>query len=353
LDCDVRCGHGLNILVGLNGQGKTNWLEAINILGTTRSFKTTRLQESIKFGEETAIIRGRVGRAEDIHRDLQAVIQGNTKSFFVNGKREPIHNYLTQLHTVVFNSDELEVVRGHPESRRRFLDQAIVSIHPPYIQTLADYNRIIKQKNVLLQALQDHKIGYEKAAEQLEPWNDQLVEHATRIYRSRVRYVERLNEALQKKLFGSEEIIIRYASSLEGKGDLADYKALIAERLKLRIQAEAAAGYSLVGPHRDDMETLLDGHDLRKYGSAGQQRSVLLLLQLANIAVYYGQQQEYPLFLLDDIDAELDYQRIGRLLDFLHGKTQTFVSTSKESFVTEFGGKAAVFDVVSGRAKCR
>ncbi len=88
LHCDVRCGHGLNILVGLNGQGKTNWLEAINILATTRSFKTTRLQETIKFGEETAIIRGRVGRAEDIHRDLQAVIQGNTKSFFVNSKRE-------------------------------------------------------------------------------------------------------------------------------------------------------------------------------------------------------------------------------------------------------------------------
>src|SRR5688572_7243874 len=137
LHCDVSCGHRLNILVGLNGQGKTNWLEAINILATTRSFKTTRLQETVKFGEETAIIRGRVGRAEDIHRDLQAVIQGNTKSFFVNGKREAVHTYLTQLHAVVFNADEVEIVRGHPEARRRFLDQAIVSIHPPYIQTLA------------------------------------------------------------------------------------------------------------------------------------------------------------------------------------------------------------------------
>ena len=353
MDSDVRCGHGLNILVGLNGQGKTNWLEAINILATTRSFKTQRLQETIKFEAETSIIRGRIGRAEDIHRDLQAVIQGNTKSFFVNEKREPVHTYLTQLHAVVFNADALEVVRGHPEPRRRFLDQAIVSFHPPYVQTLTDYGRIIKQKNALLQATQNERISKENAVEQLEPWNQQLVGHASRIHRSRMRYVQRLNESLQTNLFGRESVTLRYASSLEGKGDLPDYEALITERLSLRVQAEMVAGHSLVGPHRDDLEILLDGHDLRKYGSAGQQRSVLLLLQLANISVYYSQQQEYPLFLLDDIDAELDYQRIGQLLEFLGGKTQTFATTSKESFVENFGSGAATFNVVSGAAKPR
>lgn len=353
LDSTVRFGHGLNILVGINGQGKTNWLEAINILATTRSFKTVRLQEAVKFGAETAIIRGRVGRAKDTHRDLQAVVQGNTKSFFVNGKREPVQRYLSQLHAVVFNADELEVVRGTPDARRRFLDRAITSIHPPYVQTLADYSRVIKQKNALLQAAQDEKIPLEKAAEQLEPWNEQLAVHATRIHRSRVRYVQRLNEALERKLFGNEEVQLGYSSSLEGKGDLSEYEQLIVERLKLRVQAETAAGYSLVGPHRDDLEISLDGHDLRKYGSSGQQRSVLLLLQLANISVYYAQQQEYPLFLLDDIDAELDFERIGHLLEFLEGKTQTFVTTSKQSFVESFGTNSSVFEVALGRAKPR
>lgn len=351
LDSNVRCGHGLNILVGINGQGKTNWLEAINILATTRSFKTVRLQEAVKFGAETAIIRGRVSRSEDIHRDLQAVIQGNTKSFFVNGKREPVQRYVTQLHAVVFNADELEVVRGTPDARRRLLDRAITSIHPPYIQTLTDYGRVIKQKNALLQAAQDEKISLEQAAEMLEPWNEQLAVHATRIHRSRVRYVQRLNEALERKLFGNEEVQLRYASSLEGKGDLSEYEQLMAERLKLRVQAEAAAGHSLVGPHRDDLDISLDGRDLRKYGSSGQQRSVLLLLQLANISVYHAQQQEYPLFLLDDIDAELDYERIGHLLEFLQGKTQTFVTTSKESFVDKFGSGANVVRVYQGVAK--
>ena len=351
LDGSVHCGHGLNILVGFNGQGKTNWLEAIHILATTRSFKTAKLHETIRFGEDTAIIRGRVRQSEDIHRDLQAALQGNTKTFLVNGKRETLQRYLGQLHAVVFNADELEIVRGTPDARRKFLDRAIVSIHPPYVQTITDYKRVIKQKNSLLQAANDERNSLEKTADLLEPWNEQLVTHATKIHRSRVRFVERLNEALEKRLFGTEEISIRYVSSLEGKGDLSDYEALITERLKLRVQAEVAAGYSLVGPHRDDLEILLDGHDIRKYGSAGQQRSALLLLQLANIAVYHAQQREYPLFLLDDIDAELDYQRIGQLLEFLKGKTQTFVTTSKESFTEIFGGNAEVLRIENGVAK--
>jgi DNA replication and repair protein RecF len=121
--------------------------------------------------------------------------------------------------------------------------------------------------------------------------------------------------------------------------------------LKIRVQAETVAGHALIGPHRDDLEILFDGRDLRKFGSAGQQRSALLILQLANIAVYHATRGEYPLFLLDDLDAELDYRRIGQLLEFLHNKTQTFVTTSKESFVTKFGETAAVFWIENGAGK--
>jgi DNA replication and repair protein RecF len=160
-----------------------------------------------------------------------------------------------------------------------------------------------------------------------------------------------LNQVLEKKLFGREEISIRYLSSLEGKGDLNEYEQLITERLALRVQAEASAGHALIGTHRDDLEILFDGHDIRKFGSAGQQRSAFLLLQLASITVYRATRGEYPLFLLDDIDAELDYERIGQLLGFLEGKTQTFVTTSKESFVSKFGTSAAVFHVREGEAE--
>jgi len=121
--------------------------------------------------------------------------------------------------------------------------------------------------------------------------------------------------------------------------------------LKIRVQAEMTAGYALIGTHRDDLEILFDGHDIRKFGSAGQLRSALLILQLANLSVYHSQRQEYPLFLLDDIDAELDYKRIGLLLEFIQGKTQTFVTTSKESFVEQFGVNALVLRIENGAAK--
>ncbi len=347
----ITCGKGLNIIFGENGQGKTNWLEAIYLLATTKSFKTARLQEAIKFDADLAIVRGRVHQGEDINRVLQVALEDNTKILSVNNKKETVQRFLGQLHAVNFNSDELEIVRGTPDARRKFLDGGIVSIYPPFVQTLADYNRVIRQKNSLLQSAQTSEFSLEKVAELLEPWNEQLIVHATRIHRARLRYVERLQEVLEKKLFDKEEITIRYVSSLEGKGDLSDFAALLEERLKLRIQAELRAGHALIGTHRDDLDILFDGHDLRKYGSSGQQRSALLILQLATLSVYFSQHQEYPLFLLDDIDAELDYKRIGQLLEYLSYKTQTFVTTSKESFVEQFRGNAEIFTIENGEAK--
>ncbi|MGI8467078.1 MAG: DNA replication/repair protein RecF [Pyrinomonadaceae bacterium] len=347
----IFCGNNLNIIFGENGQGKTNWLEAIYTLATTKSFKTAKLQEAIKFSDELAILRGMVRQSAEIRRVLQVAVEGNTKILTVNGKREAVTRYLGELHAVIFNADQLEIVRGLPDARRKFLDAGITGIYPPFVQTLADYNRVIRQKNSLLQSAQDDNFLIDKVAELLEPWNEQLIHLATRIHKARLRYVERLNEVLEKKLFDREEISIRYVSSLEGKGDLSDYAALLAERLKLRVPAELVAGHSLIGTHRDDLDILFDGHDLRRYGSSGQQRSALLILQLANLSVYHSQNNEYPLFLLDDVDAELDYKRIGQLLEFLQDKTQTFVTTSKESFIEKFNANAQIFTVENGLAK--
>lgn len=347
----IECGRGLNVFFGENGHGKTNWLEAIYLLATTKSFKTAKLNETIRFSEELAIVRGRVRQSEGIHRDLQAAIQGNLRNFSVNGKREIAARYLGELNAVIFNSDELEVVRGVPESRRKFLDVGIVSLHPPFIQTFTDYGKVIRQKNSLLQTAREKEYSLDRVAELLRPWNDQLVSLAARIHKGRMRFVDRINEMLEKKLFGREELTIRYVSSLEGKGDLSEYESLLAERLGIRTQAEMVAGHALVGPHRDDLEILFDGRDIRKYGSAGQQRSALLSLLLANIAVYHATRGEYPLFLLDDIDAELDFRRIRQLLEFLDGKCQTFVTTSKQSFVDEFGASAVIFRVEEGSAQ--
>jgi DNA replication and repair protein RecF len=347
----ISWGPGLNIIYGDNGQGKTNWLEALYLLATSKSFRTQRPQEAIRFDENLAIVRGTVARSREVQRELQVALQGSTKTLSINGKREAVTRYLGQLHTVAFTADELEVVRGGPEARRKFLDRGVVTLHHSYVQTIADYQRVIKQKNRLLQDAADAELSVAETAVRLEPWNEQIVALSASVHRARMDYVNRLNEALERRLFGHEEVTIRYVSALESKGDLNDYEALLAERLRLRVQAELAAGYALVGAHRDDLEILFDGRDIRSFGSSGQQRSALIILDLAAVSVYHSWHNEYPLFLMDDVDAELDRKRIGHLLEYLEGRTQTFVTTSKESLVEQYGGRAYVVEIIGGLAR--
>src|ERR671928_275875 len=182
---EIFWGEGLNIISGENGQGKTNWLEAIYLLATTKSFRTQRPQDAVRFGESLAVVRGRVARSSEVQRELQVTIQGNTKSLSVNGKRETVASYLSQLHVIAFTVDELEVVRGGPDARRRFLDRGVVSLHHSYVQTLADYQRVIKQKNRLLQDLSESETELEEARELIEPWNEQIVALGGAIHRAR------------------------------------------------------------------------------------------------------------------------------------------------------------------------
>jgi len=345
----IVCGPQLNILYGNNGHGKTSWLEAIHILARTKSFRTQRLQEVISFGERVATIEGRVLAGANLVRELQVTLQDNSKNIFVNAKRESLARYLSQLQVFSFTAADLDVVRGMPEARRRFLDRGVASIRPAYLQTIADYGKVVKQKNKLLQVANESEFSLEKVADLVAPWNEQLIRLAVIIHAEREGYVRGLNAALERQLFDRRNLSTRYVSSLEGKGDLIDYESLLRSRIDLRLTTELAAGHSLVGPHRDDVEILLDGHEIRIYGSSGQQRSTLLLLDLAAISLYNLASNEHPVFVIDDVDAELDERRIRSLLEYLENRTQTFITTSKKSHVEGFFSRASVYEIEDGR----
>ena len=346
---DIDWTPGINILYGNNGQGKTNWLESIQLLAQARSFRTNHLHEAVTFGESTAHVAGVVHHGDAIERQLRVGIQRNTRQTFINGKREPVTQYLTQLHAVSFTSDELEVVRGGPDARRGFLDRGVTSLHPPYAQTITNYGKVIKQKKRLLEQAADGQMRLDELRELVAPWNSQLVTLATHMHRARTRYVELLTEAIEHDLFG-DALSLRYMSSLESRGDLSDYEQLITDRLRLRLEAEMYSGACLIGPHRDDFEIRFRQRNLRSFGSSGQQRSALITLDLAAISVYYSKHQEYPIFLIDDVDAELDGSRIERLLEHLDGRTQTFVTTSKRNYFERFNQKASFYEVRDGQA---
>ena len=346
----ISWGSGLNIIYGDNGQGKTNWLEAIHTLSRTKSFRTQRLQESIRFGEQTAFIEGHVSVGEDLHRELRISLRDNTKSIWVNGKREQLARYLGLLQVFAFTADQLEVVRGMPEARRHFIDRGVASLRPAYVQTVSDYNKVIKQKNRILQDASERELQLKETENLIAPWNEQLSGLGSEIHQARVDYTERLKGALERTLFEPAELQIRYVSSLESKGDLDNYEALLRQRLELRLPAEVSAGRALVGPHRDDLGIHLAGREMRTYGSSGQQRSALLLLDLAAISVYNSSHNDYPVFLVDDVDAELDEKRIRSLLEYLEGRTQTFITTSKRSHLEGFLSRANVHEIVQGEA---
>jgi DNA replication and repair protein RecF len=346
---EITWGNRLNILHGNNAQGKTNWLEAIYLLAHAKSFRTHHLRETLKFGEHYGVVKGVVSRGSNLERQLQINLQGTSKQTLINGKREPISRYAEHLYAVCFTADELEVIRGGPDARRSFLDRGAVSLHPAHAQTITDYNKVIKQKKRLLQQAAEDRFSLEHLAQLIAPWNQQLIRLANEIHRARTEYVDLLNEALDHNLF-NDDISIRYVSSLEGKGDLSNYEGLIAGRLQTRMQAEMFAGACLIGPHRDDLLVLFGGRDIRSFGSSGQQRSALITLDLAAISVYYSRHQNYPIFLIDDVDAELDGSRIERLLEYLEGRTQTFITTSKRSHFERFVRRANFYEVCAGTA---
>lgn len=345
----IEFAPGLNVIYGANAQGKTNWLEAIYLLATTKSFRTSHPRESINHHAEEAILRGTVAHGH-LSKDIQLLLARTTKQTFVNGKREPITRYLGNLGAVAFTADEMEVVRGGPDNRRRFLDRGLVNTMPAYLGTIAEYNRVLKQKNALLReaADSDNPTAFYP---QVESWNDQLADLAVEIHEARTTYVEKLKAALRPQLFQAEELSIRYKSALEGKGDLSDYRRLIQERLNHHLKTETAVGHALVGPHRDDLLILSDGYETAKFASSGQQRSALLILELAQILVYYSVLEEYPVFIVDDIDAELDQSRIEILLDSLNDQSQVFISTSKSVIADRYRHRAATLYIESGSVR--
>ena len=345
---------GLNIFYGDNAQGKTNWLEAIYILGTTKSFRTSQLRECVSFDKDSFIIRGDIQRST-ISKKLQVALTGSTKELFINGKRETLLRYIGNLDVFVFSIELLDVIRGDPARRRRYLDRGIVTITPSYLSTLSDYNQVLRQKNRLL-ALASESENPAHYQGQIDAWNVQLVELGARIYEARVSYVEKLISVLDRNdrgraIFGAESITVRYRSSFEGKGDLDRFSETFRDRLALRMAAEVAASHSLIGPHRDDLEILADGHEISRFGSAGQQKSALFILDLAQIAIYNSIYEECPVLLIDDIDAELDRGRIEALLSELEGRIQTFISTSRRAIATRYSNRAKVFLVDQGRTK--
>jgi DNA replication and repair protein RecF len=339
---------GTNLFFGRNGQGKTNLLESIFLLGYGRSFRTSSPRECIQHGQPECRMEARIEHNTGA-KDLGITIsQAEEKQLLLYRKPVGLGDFIGHFQVLAFTQEHLKVVRAGPGERRAFLDRALIHAYPGHMQRLAAYSRILKQRNRLLGDACASGVSADRAS--IESWDEKLIQEGSRILWNRMDYVAEMKKELAHPLCANEELEIHYASAAAGsQTDLRDLEGEFRQRLREASRADEKRGFTTVGPHRDDLKLLLNGKSLADYGSAGQQRSCLLALYFAQMEIHRKTRGFYPVFLMDDMEAELDMLRLQALLDHLAQRTQTFLTSAKEQWLPDFGPAAMRFQVQSGR----
>ena len=321
-DAEIEFHPEANILVGRNGQGKTNLLEAAYFLATTKSFRTSRVASMFRFGSPSVFASGSLHR-DGVDRTLSVGLEtGETKRrvLMINGEKVTLPNYLNAMSVFAYSSSRLEVIRGTPEERRRFLDRGIASVNPAYLEQLTLYTRVLKQRNALLSEIALRR----EVQSSLDAWDNELMVAANVVHRARAAYAADL-----EKLF--TEIVSSHGYHVTGV--TMAYKPSSTEELAKHRREELRARMSLVGPQRDVIEFLVDGRPASEVLSGGEQKMIVLFLKFAKLELFRRRHDDAPLFLLDDVDAELDLEILQSLLSKLPVSTQVFATSAKEAFL--------------------
>lgn len=320
-----------NLFVGDNGQGKTNVLEAIYFLATTKSFRTSKLEHLIAFDQPDLFVQGTVQR-DSVRRTLSIGIDAGEqrrRELLLNGQKSTLAEYLSGMSVLAYSASRLEVLRGGPEERRRFLDRGIAALHPGYISDLGRYNRSLRQRNALLQDIRKGRAS----AKALDPWDEELVSSAQPVIAARDTYLAELRQAHRNVVaahaYHVDDVEMQYQPN--SPPDQSTERALArAQELRPR---EIRFGYSLLGPHRDEVEFRWQGRPVDEVLSGGELKMTLLFLKFAKLILHTERHRQPPIFLLDDLDAELDLGITARLMDYLTGVTQLFATSAKPAIL--------------------
>lgn len=317
---------GINILTGLNAQGKTNCAEAIFFLCTGFSPRANKDRLVIKTGEEKAEV---FGKARSIYGDVSVKITFNKddkKNIAINGLEvKRIGELFGNINSVFFNPSELKLVQESPEDRRRFMNISLSQMSKSYFYALSRYNKILAQRNNLLK---DNNISL--IYDTLPVWDIQLGKEAGKIIKSRNKFLEELSPIAQEKhayLSGGKETLSMKTESNYSGSEEEIASAYILD-LKRNMDKDIRLGFTTLGPHRDDIKFTLNGEDVKVYGSQGQQRTVALSLKLAETESFYNRFGEYPILILDDVLSELDKTRQRKLIEMTKHLQTIYTATS-------------------------
>lgn len=328
---------GVNLIYGMNAQGKTNIIEAIFLSSFGKSFRAKKDKELIKDNKEETIVEIFYEK-EDREGSIKTIIN-EKKEIFINGiKIKRLSELLGNVNVVLFYPDDINILKTGPASRRRFLNVMISQLKPNYVYCMNLYLKNLEQRNKYLK-----QIRYENKDEKLlDIWDENLAECSKKIYEYRFEYIEKIksiiNEKHSKITNGKENIEIKFISDCKDKDEYL-------KELKEERQSDIKKGYTTKGVHRDDFEVFINGKKVNVYGSQGQNRTVILSLKMCEMEIVKDETGELPILLLDDFMSELDNYRIKMFFENIE-KTQVIITCTEKIEAQE---ETTFFKVENGK----
>ena len=354
---DIEPHRRFNILHGANGQGKTNLLEAIYLLSAVHSFRNHTNAQMVQFGRDSATLEARVDRGGH-ERIVRIEISSSGKQVYLNNSIvRQLSDFFGTVNVVMFGPQDLSILKGSPSERRDFIDDAIFNAQPAYATEQQHYDEVLKQRNALLKEPDPDRAL-------LDVYGEQLVQYGADIIMRRLDFIEHFSPVLDRtfrRIFdpdfsASVRYDMKWSSKLQGierYQEVSVSRAEIEQDLESGLEAtsetERERGYTLIGPHRDDLDARLDGRPVGTFGSQGQNRAFILAMKIAVITYLEERYHFAPILLLDDVSSELDRQRNRQLFDFLRKRDdgQVFITTTHRDFI-HLDEDLKVFEVDDG-----
>ncbi len=329
-----------NIIYGKNGMGKTNIVEAIYVLALTKTFRSNNDKVLIKENNNVTTISGTI--EDDINRNYQIIINNKGKRVKIdNNIYKKISDYISKINVILFNPNDLQIIKDSPSIRRKLLNVSISELDNNYLKKLSSYNKLIKQRNSYLKTMY---INANQSREYLDIITDKLIDLGIEIYNYRSKYIDSINKLIKDiyfKISNINNINIEY---------LSDYKDLDKDKIKKKYkdyqEKDMLFGITKFGIHKDDLIFKLNNKDLKDYGSEGQQKNAIIAYKLSELRYFKEEKNIIPIFILDDLFSELDIEKINNILELLDNDVQTFITTTEiDKISNSIRNKSKIFHI--------
>ena len=320
---NLRFNKRLNLIIGKNGSGKTNLVEAIYVLALTKSFRNNLDSILIKNGEKYTKIEANIQNT--LQDNYSLVISNEGKKVKINGTNaSKLSDYISKINVILFSPNDLRIIKDTPSIRRKMLNIEISQLNNLYLKKLQEYNKTMKQRNSYLKTM---SINGNASLDYLDILTNKLIDLGMEINQKRNDFINSINKHINDlffKITNSSELIVKYISDFN---DITKEKIL--ESYKQSLERDMMFGKTHIGIHHDDISFMLNNDNLKEYGSEGQQKNAIIALKLSEINIFYQSKKTFPILILDDLFSELDVEKINNILSLLDSNVQTFITTTE------------------------